>query len=101
MLAAVTAAESMYLDTIKKLRESKLLLKEDVTQHQLLLWSCQPSSKDRFEYFLAWDSEALKNTQYAGHPLLQAFERIENFAMMLKAGMKSPRASRSLIRKEQ
>jgi len=93
LLSASTADDSVILDVIKKLRESKLFLKEDVSHYQLLYWSCypllkDPSLKDRFDYFIGWDPEALKNTLYAGNPLLQAFVLIENFAMMLKAGMK-------------
>ena len=79
------------LDAIKKLRESKLLLEPDITQYELLLWSCDPPSKDQFDYFLAWDPEALKNTQYTGNPLLHDVINnwsMKNFAGILKAGMK-------------
>ena len=80
--------DSDNLVVMKKLRESRLFLKEDVTQYQLLYWSRYPESKERFDYVLAWDPEALKKTQFKGNPLLQAFRRIENFATILKAGMK-------------
>jgi len=79
------------LDAIKKLRESKLLLEPDITQYELLLWSCEPPSKDQFDYFLAWDPEALENTECGYDRLIHAvidIGSIESFVMILKAGMK-------------
>ena len=81
----------MFLDVIKKLRESKLFLKEDVVQYQLLFWSCRPSAKERFDYFVAWDPEALEKTEYNDEPLIHAVINnwsIESFVMVINAGMK-------------
>ena len=82
----------MLLDALEKLRESKLFVKEDVPQHQLLYWSRHPLLKDRFDYLVALDPEALKKTEYRDEPIFPhaAIRRlgIESFAMILKAGMK-------------
>ena len=85
--------DAICLDAFKKLRESKLLLKEDVRKYQLLFLSCHPSSKERFYYLVDWDPEALKTTLFRGNPLIHFsviynWGAIESFAMILKAGMK-------------
>ena len=41
--------DSARLDVLEELRKDNLLLKEDIKKHHLLYWSCDPSSKMRFE----------------------------------------------------
>ena len=52
--------------------------------------TCRPNAKERFEYLLGWDPEALKEYQYEGELLLHhsiGYSKIDRFAMVLKAGM--------------
>jgi len=85
-----SADDSTSLHVLKRLRESDLLKKEDIRQYDLLWYSCKSQAKERFEYFIYWDPEALKEYQCRGDPLLQANTCgiIDHFAMALKAGLK-------------
>ena len=40
--------DPLYLDVIKKLKESKLFLREDIRDYDLLYWACRPDSPMRF-----------------------------------------------------
>jgi len=84
------ACDSVNLDVLIKLRESKLLCKEDIQQYDLSYWSCSPTSNKRFEYLVDWDPEALKDCNNTGYPLIHAAagSGIELFVMAVKAGMK-------------
>jgi hypothetical protein len=42
--------DPLYLDVMKKLKESKLLLREDIQDHDLLYFACNPITPMRFEY---------------------------------------------------
>ena len=88
-LAQVSDVDSTCVDVFEQLRESDLFKKEDIRQYHLLCWSCNPESKEMFEYLLDWDPEALKEYRYLdGNPLLHADSYdIHSFAMALKAGM--------------
>jgi hypothetical protein len=65
-------ADPLYLDVMKKLRESKLLLREDIRDHDLLHWACRPDSSMRFEFLADWCPEGLKTHQFRGLPLIHA-----------------------------
>jgi hypothetical protein len=53
-------ADLLYLDVMKKLRESKLLLREDIQDHNLLyLASVYHRSPMRFEFLAAWCPEEI------------------------------------------
>jgi hypothetical protein len=84
-------ADPLYLDVMKKLRESKLLLREDIRDHDLLYYACRPDSSMRFEYLIDWCSEGLKTYQCAGLPLIHAiiheYSSIEHFSMFLKTAL--------------
>ena len=66
--------DSLHLDVLKELRKDKLLLKEDIKEHDLLYWSCHLAAKKRFEYLAEWDPDCLINNKY-----LLSFAFIENF----------------------
>jgi hypothetical protein len=87
--------DPLYLDVIKKLRESKLLLREDIEKHQLLYYACRPKTLMRFEYFSGWCPAGLKTHQATGHPLIHGIigifhysSRIEDFSIFLKSALK-------------
>jgi hypothetical protein len=65
-------ADPIYLDVMKKLKESKLLLREDIRDYDLLYYACKPASSMRCEYFIDWCPEGLKTYQYDGLPLIHA-----------------------------
>ena len=62
--------DTAYLNTIKELRESNLLLKEDIQEYNVLCDACGPGSQLRFDYFIDWDVQGLKNHQYDGLPII-------------------------------
>jgi hypothetical protein len=81
----------LYLDVMKKLRESKLLLKEDIQDHNLLYCACYPETPMRFEYIADWCPEGLKTHQFDGLPLIHAiieYDSIELFSMFLKTALR-------------
>jgi hypothetical protein len=65
-------ADPLYLDVMKKLRESKLLLREDIQDYHLLYHACNPKTPMRFEFLIDWCPEGLKTYQYRGLPLIHA-----------------------------
>ena len=80
------------LEMLKKLRACGLLQKEDIRTYRLLYCACHPSTQERFQYFLDWDSLALKEYRYEGNLLIHAvivdrMYDIDCFTMMLKAGL--------------
>ena len=82
--------DPLYLDVIKKLKESKLFLREDIRDYDLLYWACRPASSMRFEYLIDWCPEGLKTHQCNGHPLIHAIVdeyEIEDFSMFLKTAL--------------
>ena len=64
--------DPLYLDVMKKLMESKLLLKDDIQDHDLLYNACSPATLMRFEFLAGWCPEGLKTYQYDGLPLIHA-----------------------------
>jgi hypothetical protein len=73
-------ANPLYLDVMKKLRESKLLLREDIQDHDLLLIACKPKTLMRFQFLAGWCPEGLETHQYVGLPLIHAIiKSIEQF----------------------
>jgi hypothetical protein len=97
LLAAMTndtnpvATDTAYLNTMKELRQSNLLLKEDIQEYDLLYYACQPGAQLRFAYFIDWDAQGLKNHQHDGLPIIHALIKgwpIEHFKVFLKAALK-------------
>ena len=88
-LASAASFDLMYLEVLKRLRQSTLPKKEDIRQYDLLSWSCRPASKEKFEYLVDWDPKVLKEYDYRGHSLLHSnTRRSDTFGMALKAGLK-------------
>jgi hypothetical protein len=77
-------------NTMMELRESNLLLKEDIQEYDLLYYACHPGAQLRFDYFVDWDAQGLKNRQVGGLPIIHARikeDTIECFQVFLKAAL--------------
>jgi hypothetical protein len=85
-------ADPGYLDVMKrKLRKSKLLLKKDIQDHDLLLFACSPETLMRFDFLAGWCPEGLKTHQFCWVPLIHAkieHYDIEYFSMFLKTALR-------------
>jgi hypothetical protein len=80
----------LYLDVMKKLKESKVLLREDIQDHHLLFYACNPETLMRFEFLADWCPEGLKTYQCAGLPLIHAIIQVRPigfFSMVLKTAL--------------
>jgi hypothetical protein len=83
-------ADPLYLDVMKKLRKSKLLLREDIQDHKLLKWACSPGAPMRFEFLAGWCPEGLKTHRYFGLPIIHAniqYWPIDCFSTFLKTAL--------------
>ncbi len=80
---------------LKELRKSRLLVKKDVQEQQLLDLSCWEGKNMIFEYLVSWDPDALIETRIKNEPLIHhmssrpAFYKYESMMMVLKAGFKN------------
>jgi hypothetical protein len=54
-----TLKDTACLDAMKVLRNGDLLVKKDINDYSLLLCSCKPAAKKRFEYLADWDPDCL------------------------------------------
>jgi hypothetical protein len=73
-----------------ELRESNLLLKEDIEEYDLLYYACHLGAQLRFDYFVDWDAQGLKNLQHDGLPITHALIKdrpIESFQVFFKAAL--------------
>jgi hypothetical protein len=73
-----------------ELRESNLLLKEDIEEYDLLYYACHLGAQLRFDYFVDWDAQGLNNHQYDGLPITQAVIKdrpIKSFQVFFKAAL--------------
>jgi hypothetical protein len=85
------AVDTAYLNTMTELRQSNLLLKEDIQEYGLLYYACQPGAQLRFDYFIDWDAEGLKNHQRDGLPIIHALVKglpSDCFKVFFKAALK-------------
>jgi hypothetical protein len=85
------ASDTSRLNTMMELRQSNLLLKEDIQEYGLLYHACWPGCQVRFDYFADWDAQGLKHHQYDGLPFIHALIKgwpIENFKVFFKAALK-------------
>jgi hypothetical protein len=77
-------------NTMMELRQSNLLLKEDIQEYDLLYYACHPGAQLRFDYFIDWDAQGLKNHQVGGLPIVHALIKdwpIEHFKVFFKAAL--------------
>ena len=58
--------DPLYLDVMKKLKKSKLLLREDIQDYDLLYHARNPDPSMRFEFLADWCPEGLKTHKYRG-----------------------------------
>jgi hypothetical protein len=86
------ADDLLYLDVMKKLRESKLLLREDIQNENLLYLTCHPKILMRFEFLIDWCPEGLKTHRFRGLPLIHAIiefdDSIECFSTFLETALR-------------
>jgi hypothetical protein len=64
--------DTTYLDVMKELRDSNLLLKEDIKDHNLLLYACCRNSQLRFDFLVDWDAKGLLTYKFKGLPIVLA-----------------------------
>jgi len=80
------------LEVMKELRKDSLLLKEDIREHDLLFWSCDPQSKRIFEYLAEWDPDCLMTgTIYnlpLSHAIIQHCKNITFFTMYFQTALR-------------
>jgi len=82
--------DTISLNAIKELRKDKILLKQDIKDHDLIYWSCTPNANLRFEYLAEWDPDALMTSAY-GMPLIHAINLridISRFKMFFQTSLK-------------
>ena len=72
------------LKVLKELRKMGVLLKKDIQEYQLLCYAC--GCKERFEYLVDWDPNALIETRYLNEPLIHSLKQEEGLFPLLKAG---------------
>ena len=65
-----------------------LLQKNDIQEYNLLEWTCVSRSRDRFEYLVNWDPDALIETRVDDEPLIHYVvgKRDSSIHLLLKAG---------------
>ena len=67
--------DKSFLDVMKKLREAKLITKNDMRDHDVfyhVLVGCCRSHKQRFDFLYDWCPEGLKDYRYENLPMIHA-----------------------------
>ena len=67
--------DKSFLDVMKKLREAKLITKNDMRDHDVfyyVLVGCCRSRKQRFDFLYDWCPEGLKDYRYENLPMIHA-----------------------------
>ncbi|GFH49895.1 hypothetical protein CTEN210_06371 [Chaetoceros tenuissimus] len=81
---------AMKVNVFQELRELGLLQKNDIQEYKLLEWTCVSRSRDRFEYLVSWDPDALIETRVYNQPLIHYMvdedEQHSSMHLLLKAG---------------
>lgn len=78
---------------MKELRKFGLLVKKDITEHNLLFPSLYNGGHDAFAYLVEWDLNALIHSQFGNELLIRVFIHAQTFGQidgtnLLKAGFK-------------
>ncbi|GFH49901.1 hypothetical protein CTEN210_06377 [Chaetoceros tenuissimus] len=77
------------VNVMKELRRSALILKKDIQEYNLLHVSCYEFTKERCEYLVSWDPDALVETRFRNKPLIHYFvDEKESLQLLLKIGFK-------------
>jgi hypothetical protein len=90
LLVSNRGDDAVYLNVMKKLRESNLLRKKDIKEHDLLYLSAlYPACQMRFNFLADWCPEGLKTHTIFGRPLIHALlcNSIECFPIFLKTAL--------------
>ena len=66
------SCDTTYLNTMKDLRAKNLLVKNDIKDHDLLYWACEPTNKLRFDYLADWSLDGLKTYTHTGVPIFHS-----------------------------
>ena len=61
-----------YLNTMQDLRDMNLLVKDDISDQNLLFYACSSTSKLRFEYLADWSQDGLKTYKCEGLPIFHS-----------------------------
>ena len=84
--------DTVYLNALKRLKESNLFLKQDIQDYELLSWSCFTACHLRFDYLAEMDLEGLKHHRYQGetiiHVIINACDSTENLELFLTTALK-------------
>ena len=84
--------DTVRLNVMKEFRKDKLLLKEDIKDHDLLYYSCHPLANMRFEYLVEWDPDSLTTCTYKGlplsHALIEQWEILTYFTIYFQTTLK-------------
>ena len=80
--------DAMRVNVMKELRKLGLFVKKDIQEQKLLGLSCWKGAKQRFEYLVRWDPDALIEPIYENKSLLHSMslESDDRIIMALKAG---------------
>ncbi|GFH49900.1 hypothetical protein CTEN210_06376 [Chaetoceros tenuissimus] len=80
--------DSNRLNVMIELQRSDLLLKNDIREHDLLHVSCFERTKERFEYLVNWDPDALIEAIFENKSLLHSMslESDDRIILALKTG---------------
>ena len=80
-----------YLNVVKKLTDSNLLMNQDIQSYNLLYWSSFTTCQLRFNYLAKMNPNALKKYQNLGKPLIQMVinesENTKRFQMFLSTAL--------------
>jgi len=84
--------DTLCLNVLKTLKESNLLLKQDIQDYNLLASSCRIEGQLRFDYLAEMDLEGLKHHRYQGetiiHVIINACDSTENLELFLTTALK-------------
>ncbi|GFH44077.1 hypothetical protein CTEN210_00551 [Chaetoceros tenuissimus] len=80
------------LNVLKELRKMGLLVKKDIQEQLLLVYSSWNMAKKKFEYLVNWDPDALVETKIGDRPLIHyniaSDPKEQKIILLLKAGFK-------------
>ncbi|GFH49935.1 hypothetical protein CTEN210_06411 [Chaetoceros tenuissimus] len=80
--------DAMRVNVMKELQQSDLLQKKDIQEHGLLRYACNETAKQRFEFLVEWDPDALMETRFLNQPFALQKDEASKSAILLEAGFK-------------
>jgi hypothetical protein len=88
VLHTLCSTSMAHLNVIKELRRSNLILKKDIRDHNLLIYSCDPKCEMIFHYLADWDPTVLKENVTIHSIMNHDKNDMENFPVLLKAAFR-------------